>query len=289
MHQKHVPEDWMRKKTQKMEKLSGRDCEFQESTLRREYTVKRENLSRESHGEREEFQLEETKDDEGITKDFWAHAEARKEFHLSSSYWTEKFNLRAERRNHSLLQDFYYWTKLIREYIYGAEEDMRKAKTFDATQIQWYWYCREGWNSVLCYNFTQEFVPMKRSQESSSPNFLWRWKQAHVVPSRGTAYLWNKILQVNFKIRWVQDTLKWELGKKEVWTPNVVLFSALRESRVAYGSEDSGDLSLRDACLGKPRSKNKRSFFSSNIDSRCKGDNGKGMKGGHEEGTQKQK
>ena len=52
------------------------------------------------------------------------------------------------------------------------------------------------------------------------------------------------------------------------------------ESRVTYGSEDSGDLSLRDACLGKPRSTNKRSFISSNMDSRCKGDNGKGMKGG---------
>ena len=36
------------------------------------------------------FQPEETQDDEGINQDFWAHAEAWKEFHLSSSYWTEK-------------------------------------------------------------------------------------------------------------------------------------------------------------------------------------------------------
>ena len=79
-------------------KLSGRDYEFQEPTLRREYTVKKENLSGESHGEREEFRPEETKDDEGINKDFWAHAEARKQFYFSSSCWTEKFNLRAERR-----------------------------------------------------------------------------------------------------------------------------------------------------------------------------------------------
>ena len=56
-----------------------------------------------------------------------------------------------------------------------------------------------------------------------------------------------------------------------------------------YGSEDSGDLSLRDACLGRPRSMNKRSFNPSNVDSRCIGDNGKGMEGGREEGTQKQK
>ena len=67
-------------------KLSGRDYEFQEPTLRRESTVRRENLSGECHGDREEFQPEEAKDDEGISKDFWAFAEARKEFHLSSSY-----------------------------------------------------------------------------------------------------------------------------------------------------------------------------------------------------------
>ena len=47
-------------------------------------------------------------------------------------------------------------------------------------------------------------------------------------------------------------------------------------------------LSLRDACLGKPRSTNKRSFNTSNVSSRCKGDNGKGMKGGHQEGTKNQ-
>ena len=70
---------------------------------------------------------------------------------------------------------------------------------------------------------------------------------------------------------------------------DVVLFSELRESRVTYGSEGSGDLSLRDACFGKPRSVNKRSFIPSNVDFRCKDDNGKGIKGGHQEGTQKTK
>ena len=32
------------------------------------------------------FDLKKQKDDEGIKKDFWAYAEARKEFHLLSSY-----------------------------------------------------------------------------------------------------------------------------------------------------------------------------------------------------------
>ena len=42
-------------------KLSRRDYEFQEPTLRRESTVKRENLSGESQGDREEFQPEKKK------------------------------------------------------------------------------------------------------------------------------------------------------------------------------------------------------------------------------------
>ena len=49
-----------------------RDYEFQEPTLRREFTVRRENLSGESQGDREEFQSEETKDDAEARKDFWS-------------------------------------------------------------------------------------------------------------------------------------------------------------------------------------------------------------------------
>ena len=52
--------------------LSGRDYDFQEPTLRKESTLKRENLSGESHGDREEFRPEETKDDAEDGKDFWS-------------------------------------------------------------------------------------------------------------------------------------------------------------------------------------------------------------------------
>ena len=52
--------------------LSGTDCEFQEPTPRRESTVRRGNLSRESQGDREEFRPEESKDDEEVHKDFWS-------------------------------------------------------------------------------------------------------------------------------------------------------------------------------------------------------------------------
>ena len=51
-------------------KLSRRDYEFQETTLRRESTVRTENLRGESRGDREEFQLDEAKDDAEAGKDF---------------------------------------------------------------------------------------------------------------------------------------------------------------------------------------------------------------------------
>ena len=64
-------------------KLSGREYEFQESTVRREPTVWRKILSGESQGDREEFQPEETKDD----------AEARKDFGLAKEMPTYRHHI----------------------------------------------------------------------------------------------------------------------------------------------------------------------------------------------------
>ena len=100
----------------------------------------------------------------------------------------------------------------------------------------------------------------------------------------------------------VGGTLKFEPGKKEVQIPDVELLSEYRctqkcthkqnmdmaKRRVTNGSDNSGALSLRDACLGKPRSMNKRSFTPCNIDSRCKDSSGQGMKGGHAAAHKKQ-
>ena len=52
--------------------LSGRDYEFQDPTLRREATVRRENVSGESQGDGVEFRPQETKDDAEIQEDFWS-------------------------------------------------------------------------------------------------------------------------------------------------------------------------------------------------------------------------
>ena len=89
-----------------------------------------------------------------------------------------------------------------------------KPKHLRQKQIQFYWYC-EGRNSVFYCKFAHEFVPMKRSQESSSLNSFWRWKQALVVSSRGTAYLWDEILQVTLKIREFEILSSVYLGRKK--------------------------------------------------------------------------
>ena len=255
-------------------KLSGRDYEFQEPTPRPQgEIISAENLMAIGKS----FKLKKQK----MTKDFWAHAEARKEFHFSSSYWTEKFNLRAERR---IISNFTRLTLLNGtppwRNIRCGEIVREKPKHLRRKQIQFYWYCREGRNSVIYFNCAYEFVPMKRSQESSSLN-LWKWKPAHVVSSRGTAYLWQN-----------SSSNPKKSGEYEILS-SVNLGREKYELRMWFWSANFGNrellMVLRDACLGKPRSTNKESFIPSIVDSRCKGDIGKGMKGGHKERTQKQK
>ena len=135
-------------------------------------------------------------------------------------------------------------------------------------------------------------------KESFSPIFIFlRWKLAHVVSSRDTAYLWDKILRVTLK----PGSTRY--SQVRTWEERSTCCSAQRISglhtnaggvhtnknmdigkpRVANGSDNSGDVSLRDACLGKPRVCAKRSFTPSNVESRRKGSSGKGMKGGYNE------
>ena len=121
-----------------------------------------------------------------------------------------------------------------------------------------------------------------------------RWKDLkkalhfiHLLP--GWKLAWQKNSSSNPTTWCARDTLKCGLGKKEVQTPDVVLLSESQVYTLIRGvyiqmicAAISGDLPLRDACLGKP-SMCKRSFTSSNVDSRRKGSSGKGMKGGKKE------
>ena len=130
----------------------------------------------------------------------------------------------------------------------------------------------------------------ERSQESSSLNSPCKWKQALVVPSRGTACLWDKILQVNLKGPGsTRYSLKCELGKKEVWTPNVVLVSELRNKELRMVQK------TLEICFSETHASGNRDVWIKVLSTQAmlipdaKGDNGKGMKGGHKEGTQRHK
>ena len=116
-------------------------------------------------------------------RDFWAHVEARKEFHLSSSYWTEKFNLSAESR----ISPCFTWFTLLNETpprrnIRCGERNREKPKHLRQKHIQLYIdIAGNAGNSVHYHNFAQEFVPMKRSQESFSLNFFPQGEGKHML------------------------------------------------------------------------------------------------------------
>ena len=80
-------------------------------------------------------------------------------------------------------QELHFWTKM-RGRI-GEGQNIWGNNKFNCI-----WYCRER-TEFFIVTLRKNSFRWKRSQESSSPNFLWRWKQAHVVSSRGTAYLWD--------------------------------------------------------------------------------------------------
>ena len=118
---------------------------------------------------------------------------------------------------------------------------------------------------------------------------FWKKEELETVGELSKAsYLWDKILQVTLKRSGEYEILSSvNLGRRKYelrmwfWSAN-------------FGNRELGMVQMTlEICLsethasGKPRCTNKRSFISSNVDSRCKGDNGKGMRRGHKEGAHK--
>ena len=97
-------------------KLSGRDYEFQEPTMRQESTVRRENLSGESQSDREEFRPEEIKRWRRNSQGLLVHS---RWFHLSSSCWTESSFVCAERRIIPNSTEV-YWRQQVNSYRSGC-------------------------------------------------------------------------------------------------------------------------------------------------------------------------
>ena len=99
-------------------------------------------------------------------------------------------------------------------------EDWRKAKTSEATTNSIvYDIAGTGRNSVLYCNFAHEFVPMTRSQESSSLNSLYEVKAStRCLVSRHSESVGQNSSRKP-ESRGVQDTLKWKL-KAGGWARN---------------------------------------------------------------------
>ena len=200
-----------------------------------------------------------------------------------------EFNLRVGRRIIPYLTRLHYWAKLFRGEICDAEGRLEKSQNI--------W----GKNKFNCIDIAGKDGFLYSITTLRANSFQWKdlKKALHLIFYEGESkhmlsrLAAQRICETKF-FRQTSKSGEYEIeilssvnpGRKKYelrmwfWSAN------FGESR---GSEDSGDLSLRDVCLGKPRSLNKRSFNPSNVDSRCKGDNGKWMKGSHKEGAQKQK
>ena len=152
----------------------------------------------------------------------------------------------------------------IPEHAYGKPMFRSNKRRSVWRKTHLYWYCR--WK--IEFGVVLQLGTRIRSNEKiwkKAPRLFFFLRLAHAVSSSDIAYLWDKNLRVTLKPGEYQILSSENLGRKKY------------KIRMVFCP----------ACLGKPRSTNKRSFISSNIDSKCEGDNGNGMKGSHKEGTQK--
>ena len=257
MHQKHIPENWMRKKSWQPKKMENLYFLWQmvQQNYQEETTNSKNPLwdGNPPLGERisaenltaigKSFDLKNKKTTQKIGNNFGLF----KDTSFIVIILNREFNLRAERRIIPYFQDLYYWTKLLREEIWRCGRmDWRKAKTSEA-KTNSIILILQGKDGILYLIATLRTNSFRRKDLKKALHLIaFEGESKHTLSRLAAQRICEtKILQVTVKIRRVRDTLKCELGKKEVWTPNVVLISELRESRVTYGSEDSGDLSQR--------------------------------------------
>ena len=131
---------------------SGRDYEFQEPTLRREHTVRIENLSGESRGDREEFRPEESEGDAEAREYLWSF---QGDF-IYCHHFEPRVQLTCQEENHSLIsQDLFYWTKLLREEIFNPGEGLVKSHNiWGKNNFKYVDFAGKGRNSGPCNDCT---------------------------------------------------------------------------------------------------------------------------------------
>ena len=150
----------------------------------------RKNRNGEPQGDREEFQPKETKDDAEAQKDFWSHSGI--EF-IYCHHTEPRSSTYVPREESIRISKIFNIERNSSEKTFSMRwEDWRKAKTSEAKTNSIVLMLQERTEFCTLLQLYARIRSLKRSQESSSLNFLWRWKQAHVVSSRGAAYLWDK-------------------------------------------------------------------------------------------------
>ena len=150
MHEKHFPEDWMRKKSWESKKMDNlfllwqavqQNCQEEATDSKNplwggESTGKRENLKREPHGVREEFQPKETKDDEKTTRIFGLTQKRGKNFNYRHSI-EPRNSTDVRDKHHSLFRRFHILNETpLRRNIRCGERIGEKPKHLRQKQIQ---------------------------------------------------------------------------------------------------------------------------------------------------------
>ena len=137
--------------------------------------------------------------------------------------------LTCSEKNHFLFTRFILVNETSSEKFYDAGGGLDKSQNIWGKIKFNFLILQERRNSVLYHNFTQELVPMKRSQEQALHLTFFEGESKPMLSRLVAQRIFETtILQVNLKIQGVEETLKWEFEKKEVWTLNVVLISELR-------------------------------------------------------------
>ena len=203
---------------------------------------------------------------------FWANAEAQKEFHLSSSYWTEKFNLHAARRIILVFQSCSIERNSSEKKYTMRKEDWRKAKNI--------W----GKNKSNCIDIARKDGILYFMTTLRTNSFLWKISRKCVTSCISRLAAQRILLQFRESTRFSQV---WTWEEKSMNSECGSVHRNFEESRVTYGSEDSGGLWETHAS-GNREVWIKKSLSQAMLIPEAKSGNGNRMKGSHKKAHKKQ-
>ena len=164
-------------------------------------------------------------------------------------------------KNHFSKQDLYYWTKLLkkRREGWGIRE---KAKHLRKNKFIFFDIAGKGVNSIPCYNAKiRSYEKISRKLFTPFSHFLKVKASSCCLVSRHSVSVRHNSASKPGKIGEHERLSRENVGRKKYEFQMFFFSQDFEESRVTHVSENYGDLSLRDTCLGKPRSTNERYFI----------------------------